>query len=83
MNIIEKRDYIHNHLHLADNDFIEDIYKKIHSSIKSRKVIIGYDANGNQISSAQFLKELRDSENQIKKGEFLSLEELEKEAEDW
>jgi hypothetical protein len=83
MNIIEKRDYIHNHLHLADSDFIEDIYKKMHTSIKSRKVIIGYDANGNQISSAQFLSELKEAERQIKQGEFITLEQLEKESDEW
>ena len=83
MNIIEKRDYIHSHLHLADNEIIEEMYSKIHSTIKRKRVIVGFDANGNQISSAQFLKELKDSENQIKNGEFLTIEQLEKEAEEW
>ena len=83
MNIIEKREYIHSHLHLADNEVIEEMYSKIHSTIKKKRVIVGFDAEGNQISSAQLLKELKDAENQIKKGDFLTIEQLEKEAEEW
>ncbi len=83
MNIIEKREYIHSHLHLADNEVIEEMYSKIHSTIKKKRVIVGFDAEGNQISSAQLLKELKDAENQIKKGDFLTIDQLEKEAEEW
>jgi hypothetical protein len=83
MNIIEKRDYIHNHLHLTDNDFIEDIYKKIHSSVRRKKMIIGFDAKGGEISANQFLKDLKEAEFQIEMGDFLTMDEMEKEAENW
>lgn len=31
MNSLEKRDFIHNHLHQVDQNFLNEVYEKLHS----------------------------------------------------
>jgi hypothetical protein len=81
MNIVEKRDYIHSHLHFADDILINELYRKIQSAIKRKTLIVGYEADGKKITANKFLADLKEAESQIKNGDFLTLEELEKEAE--
>lgn len=83
MNIVEKRDFIHSHLHIADDGLINELYQKIQSTIKGKQMIVGFDAKGGEISVNQFLKDLKEAELQIEKGDFLTIDEIEKEAENW
>lgn len=83
MNIIEKRDFIHSHLHIADDRLIDELYLKIQSSIKTKKMIVGFDAKGGEISVNQFLKDLKEAEFQIENGDFLTMDEMEKESKSW
>ncbi|MDA3891883.1 MAG: hypothetical protein PF517_09500 [Salinivirgaceae bacterium] len=36
MNVIEKRDYIHSHLHQIDDRIINEVFNKIHSYIDDK-----------------------------------------------
>ncbi len=36
MNVIEKRDYIHSHLHQIDDSMVNEVYKKIYSYIDDK-----------------------------------------------
>jgi len=45
-------------------------------------MIEGFDAKGEKISAKQFLKDLKEAERQIEKGDFLTFEELEEEIQD-
>jgi hypothetical protein len=83
MNIIEKRDFIHSHLHIADDGLINELYQKIQSGIKKKQMIVGFDAKGGEISANQFLKDLKEAELQIEKDDFLTMNEMDKEAENW
>lgn len=83
MNILEKRDFIHSHLHIADDGLIDELYLKIQSLIKRKKMIVGFDAKGGEISANQFLKDLKEAEFQIEKGDFLTMDEMDKEAANW
>ena len=42
-------------------------------------IIEGFNADGERISAIQFLKDLKEAESQIEKGDFLTYEELEEE----
>jgi len=44
------------------------------------KLIEGFDAKGVKISANQFFADLKEAERQIENGDFLTLEELEKET---
>ena len=83
MNIVEKRDFIHSHLHIADDGLINELYQKIQSTIKGKLMIVGFDAKGGEISINQFLKDLKEAELQIEKGDFLTIDEMDKETENW
>ena len=39
MNIVEKRDFIHSHLHIADDGLINELYLKIQSKIKGKQMM--------------------------------------------
>jgi hypothetical protein len=42
-------------------------------------MIVGFDAKGGEILVNQFLKDLKDAEFQIEKGDFFTMDEMEKE----
>ena len=83
MKTVEKRDYIHSHLHQIDENFINEVYQKIRVLIDKKDPVIGYDASGKPIKKNQFVAEIKEAENQIEKGEYITIEELEKESETW
>jgi len=83
MESIEKRDYIHSHLHQIDNKFIDEIYNKMFVKLQDSNITIGYDASGNPINSTQFVKDIKEAEEQIERGEYITLEDLESESKTW
>lgn len=62
MNIVEKRDYIHSHLHQVDESVINEFYEKL------RK---------NDILKEKLISRARKSENDIKSGRVFSRAEIE------
>ncbi len=83
MKTVEKRDYIHSHLHQIDENFINEVYQKIRAFINGENPIVGYDASGKPIKKNQFIADIKEAEAQIEKGEYITIEELEKESETW
>ncbi len=49
MRTVEKRDYIHSHLHQFNKDFIDEVYQKMSSIIEENNPVTGYDASGKPI----------------------------------
>jgi hypothetical protein len=83
MEIIEKRNFIQKHLHQASDKFISEIYRQMISTLKAEEPIIGYDAKGTPIGKTQFIADLKEAEKQIERGDYITLDELEKESETW
>ncbi len=83
MNIIEKRDFIHSHLHQLNEEFISELYQKINSFVKEENPVVGYSASGKPISKKQLISGLKEAEKQIERGEYTTIEELEEESEKW
>jgi len=83
MNTLEKRDFIHSHLHQVDDILINEVYKKMQNSLQKPDHVVGYDAAGQAISKSPFVADLKEAEAQIERGEYLTIEELEKESEQW
>lgn len=82
MNVLKKRDYIHSHLHQVDESLIDELYRKIHSRL-TEDPVVGYNASGAVIRKSQFIADIKEAEAQIERGEYLTIEELEKEAREW
>ena len=67
MNIIEIRDYIHNHLSRADAQIIDELFEKLHSIFKKETVL-----------KSKLTSRAKKSEENISSGKFYSREEVEK-----
>jgi hypothetical protein len=83
MKALEKRDYIHSHLHLIDEKIINEVYRKIHSELEENNPVVGYNTSGEPIKKQQLLADLLDAEKQIEKGEYMTLDELDEDSKTW
>ena len=83
MRLVEKRDYIHSHLHQVDENVLNQIYKVIESKLQDQSHVVAYEANGTPITKAQYVQSIREAEDQIERGEFTTLEDLEEESKSW
>ncbi|MEM9337833.1 MAG: hypothetical protein AAGA66_03840, partial [Bacteroidota bacterium] len=50
MRIVEKRDYIHSHLHEVDEKILNEIYQVMASKLQNQADIVAYEANGTPIT---------------------------------
>lgn len=50
---------------------------------KVHNPIVGYEADGRGITQHDFIKAIEQAENEYSKGTYQSVEEVEKESEDW
>jgi hypothetical protein len=83
MNIIEKRDFIHSYLNRVDEKTINELYRKLQSLVKVSDPVVGYTASGQAITRSRFIADIREAEEQIERGEYLTIEELEKDSQLW
>jgi hypothetical protein len=83
MKTVEKRNYIQTHLHQADEKLISEVYQKMLLHFGVEEPIVGYDAAGNPITKSQFIADIKKAEEQIERGDYITLEELENESETW
>lgn len=83
MKALEKRDYIHSHLHLIDEKIINEMYSKMLCELEKNNPVVGYRVSGEPIKKQQLLAELIEAEKQIERGECLTIEELEEDSKKW
>lgn len=67
MNIIEKRDYIHNHLSRADEKMIDELFERLRSVFEEETV-----------QQSKLESRAKKSEKNISSGKLFSREEVEK-----
>ncbi|MEM7548383.1 MAG: hypothetical protein AAF363_01815 [Bacteroidota bacterium] len=60
----------------------ESLIEKV-DKLLEEEMIVGYTAKGKPLTKKEYNLRLREAEKQIKSGDFISQEDLEKEAEDW
>ena len=60
----------------------ESIIDKI-NKILDKEVIVGYTSEGKPLTKEAYNKRLKKAEAQIKAGDYLTQEEIEKEAKNW
>lgn len=53
------------------------------NSLLDKKMIVGYTTDGKPLTQDSYNKRLLKAENQIKKGQYISQEDLEEESENW
>lgn len=82
-NTLEKRDFIHSHLHLMDEKSVNEMYQKMYTELKENNPVIGYRASGEPIEKMQLIADLIEAEKQIERGEYMTLEELDEDSKSW
>lgn len=85
MSTAEKRETLRQRIDELDDKFIEAIYAIVEAyEEKEEDPIIGYDIEGNP-KRASVMKKIYNEQvkNAIEKGEFITIEDLEKEMETW
>lgn len=68
-----------------DEDFLAAVHAMIGTYVKKKvDPVIGYDTgDGSPITASAFLKEAEESLAAVDRGEYITIEELEKESESW
>lgn len=83
INNKQKKKYIENHLHELDENTVNELFEKIYSLVNKIDLVAGYDATGTPISKEQLIKDILQSEDEIRNGDFITLEQLEEESKSW
>lgn len=83
MNNNQKKEYIENHLHDVDENTVNELFEKIYSVVNKTDLVAGYDATGTPIFKEQLIKDILQSEDEIRNGDFITLEQLEEESKNW
>lgn len=66
----------------ADERFLRMVHSLAKEYTKNDDKIKGYHI-GNSITKSQLLADLKESEQQIERGEYITIDELEKESKTW
>jgi hypothetical protein len=53
------------------------------SNLLDKEMVVGYTVNGEPLTKESYNKRLKEAEKQVKMGEYISQEDLEKESENW
>jgi hypothetical protein len=84
MNTLEKRDYIHSHLHQIDEKAIDEMFEKLRFLLNEKESVIGYDVrSGTPISRSEFRKEINKRDADIEAGNYITHEDLKKASKKW
>lgn len=83
MNVLKKRDYIHSHLHQIDESVVNEVFEKLYAIIENKDPILGYETSGNPITKSVLLTRLKKAKESIDAGDYITHEDLKKEAESW
>ena len=82
MSSIELKEALIQHIHQADDNFLRIMYAMMETYAEQRKQVIGYRPDGEAISVEQLKQVAQEGREAINKGEYKTLDDLQKDAED-
>jgi DNA-binding phage protein len=80
MSTNEIRDYLHKYIDNADERFLATVYQ---ISLMNKKQNTPYFKQGQEISKEQLYKKLKESEKEIKNGDFMTIEDFINKSDKW
>ncbi len=84
-NAAEMKADLHRYIDLLDDKFVAIVHAMMDTYIEqqSEDPIIGYDIDGNPMFASVAKREFKARLDAVDRGEYITLEELEKESETW
>ena len=82
MASLDLKQSVQNYIDTADNRLLKMI-KALVESYHEEDQIVAYTVEGKPLTRKQYNQELMDAETEIQRGELTSVEDLEKESQNW
>ncbi|MCF8304560.1 MAG: hypothetical protein K9I94_14900 [Bacteroidales bacterium] len=82
MSITELRDTLHQFIDKADERFLRMVHSLAEEYTKGNREIIAYRGE-KAITKEELYQELKEAEEEIESGDYMTLEEFEKESRQW
>ena len=76
------RKEVQQYINYADERFLRMVYSLAKEYAKKDNTVVGYHV-GKSIKRSQLLADLKEAEQQIERGEYTTIDQLEKESETW
>jgi hypothetical protein len=86
MTIAEQRTHVPQLLEQVDDEFFTTVYTMLETYVRGRQQpdpIIGYETDGTPVTARTFLRQADEAMAAVDRGEYITLEDLEKESEAW
>ena len=81
MGTAELRKELHSYIDKADEGFLKMVYAI--SKDHEKAIVVGYEVDGTPITQEGLIKQAREASAQVKAGNYITQEDLEKEMENW
>lgn len=82
MGTLELRKSVHNFIENADERFLRMVHSMANEYTKSDNEVIAFRA-GKALTKGQLYEELKEAEQEIENGDYMTIEEFEKESSQW
>lgn len=84
MSTVEVRKAVHSYIDQIDDNFLKVVHAMLETHIDNQtNEVVGYEPNGDPITLAVLKERVKQSEEDYKNGNYVTLEQLEKEMEEW
>ena len=85
MTITEQRDSFPELLAKVDDEFFSTVYAMLETYVRKQQQepIVGYATDGTAVTTSMFLKQADEAMEAVDRGEYTSIEDLEKESATW
>ncbi|NBC06155.1 MAG: hypothetical protein GVY26_03075 [Bacteroidetes bacterium] len=85
MSTVEMRAKVHKMIDEVDNTLLEAIHAMLETYQKRQEddPVVGYEVDGTPVTASTLEKQADEAMEQVARGEYITLAELEKESEQW
>lgn len=83
MNSEELKKELHNFIEKADHRFLKMVHSMAKSYEDEEALVVGYEVDGTPITKGTLINEAREASAQVKSGNYITQEDMEKEVKNW
>jgi hypothetical protein len=83
MSTIELRKKLHEYINSADDRVLRIMSAVFESYTQSEEEIVAYTVEGKPLSHLEYMKDIQEAEDELKRGEYITHEDLKSEVNSW